>query len=208
MDIEREIDLGGPIHSKGVLILSNFLMSRYAGQHPISLAASLVFEQSYGSIDGDSASLAELCALLSSLAAAPIRQCFATTGSINQHGQVQAIGGVNEKIEGYFDVCRSCGLTGDQGVIIPQSNVIHLMLRSDVVQAVRSKQFRIFAVKTVDEAIQILTGVPAGVALEAGGFSKNSINARVEARLIELSDIRREFGAKGDDTDKSEGDGG
>jgi lon-related putative ATP-dependent protease len=207
VDIEREIEMGGPIHSKGVLILSNFLMSRYAGQHPISLAASLVFEQSYGSIDGDSASLAELCALLSSLAAVPIRQSFATTGSIDQHGRVQAIGGANEKIEGFFDVCRSRGLTGDQGVIIPQSNVVHLMLRSDVVQAVKDKQFRIFAVATVDEAMQLLTGVAAGERLKSGGFSKNSINAKVEARLIELSDIRREFGAKGEDADKSETDG-
>jgi lon-related putative ATP-dependent protease len=207
VDIEREIDLGGPIHSKGVLILSNFLMSRYAGQHPVSLAASLAFEQSYGSIDGDSASLAELCALLSSLAAAPIKQSFAVTGSINQHGQVQAIGGVNEKIEGFFDVCQSRGLNGEQGVIIPQSNVKHLMLRHDVVQAVKRRQFRVCAVTTVDEAIQLLTGAPAGDPLKKGGFQKNSINARVEARLVELSEIRREFGAKGDEHDKAGGDG-
>lgn len=207
VDIEREIELGGPIHSKGVLILSNFLMSRYAVQHPISFAASLVFEQSYGSIDGDSASLAELCALLSSLAAAPIKQCFAVTGSINQHGQVQPIGGVNEKIEGFFDVCQSCGLTGNQGVIIPKSNEKHLMLRHDVVKAVKSGQFRIYTVATVDEAMQLLTGTSAGEALEKGGFQKNSVNARVETRLIELSEIRREFGAKGDEHDKSEGDG-
>jgi lon-related putative ATP-dependent protease len=207
VDIEREIELGGPIHSKGVLILSNFLMSRYAGQHPISLMASVVFEQSYGHIDGDSASLAELCALLSSLAATPIRQSFAVTGSINQHGQVQAIGGVNEKIEGFFDVCRSRELTGDQGVIIPQSNVKHLMLRSDVVKAVKDNLFRIYAVTTVDQAIQILTGVPAGDPLKKGGFTKNSINARAEARLVELSEIRREFGAKGDDAEKGGSDG-
>ncbi len=207
VDIEREIDLGGPIHSKGVLILSSFLMSRYAGQHPMSLAASLVFEQSYGTIDGDSASLAELCALLSSLADAPLRQSYAVTGSINQHGRVQAIGGVNEKIEGFFDVCRTRGLSGDQGVIIPASNVTHLMLRDDVVQAVKRRQFRIYAVTTVDEAIQLLTETPAGVPLKRGGFQKNSINARVEARLIALSDIRREFGAKGDEHEKAGGDG-
>ncbi len=206
VDIERETDLGGSIHSKGVLILSNFLMSRYAVQHPISLAASVVFEQSYGTIDGDSASLAELCALLSSLANAPIRQSFAVTGSINQRGQVQAIGGVNEKIEGFFDVCQSCGLTGDQGVIIPETNVKHLMLRDDVVQAVKRGRFRVYAVATVDEAVQLLTGAPAGVPLKSGGFQKNSINARVEARLIELSDIRREFGTKGDEHEKSGGD--
>jgi len=206
LDIERETELGGSIHTKGVLILSNFLMSRYAKHHPVSLAASLVFEQSYGSIDGDSASLAELCALLSSLAEAPIKQCFAITGSINQRGQVQAIGGVNEKIEGFFDVCEACGLTGDQGVIIPESNVKHLMLRHDVVQTVKRRQFRIFAVATVDEAIQLLTGIAAGDPLKQGGFQKNSINARVEARLIELSDVRREFGAKGDEHEKAGGD--
>jgi predicted ATP-dependent protease len=166
------------------------------------LAASVVFEQSYGTIDGDSASLAELCALLSSLAGAPIKQCFATTGSINQHGQVQAIGGVNEKIEGFFDVCQLHGLSTDQGVIIPRSNVKHLMLRSDVVQAVKHGQFRVYAVSTVDEAIQLLTGTPAGEPLKQGGFQKNSINARVEARLIELSELRREFVAKGDEHDK------
>jgi lon-related putative ATP-dependent protease len=207
LDIERETELGGPIHSKGVLILSSFLMSRYARNHPISLAASLVFEQSYGSIDGDSASLAELCALLSSLADAPIRQSFAVTGSVNQHGQVQAIGGVNEKIEGFFDVCQACGLSGDQGVIVPRANLKHLMLRHDVVQTVRRGQFRIYAVASVDEAIQLLTGTPAGAPIKKGGFQKNSINARVEARLIELSDVRREFVAKGDEHDKHGGDG-
>jgi lon-related putative ATP-dependent protease len=207
VDIERETDLGGPIHSKGVMILSNFLMSRYAGQHPISFTASLVFEQSYGAIDGDSASLAELCALLSSLASIPIRQSFAVTGSINQRGQVQPIGGANEKIEGFYDVCEARGLTGDQGVIIPASNVKHLMVRSDIVDAVKKKRFRIFAVENVDEAIQILTGIPAGDALKKGGFSKDSVNARVEARLVELSEIRREFGGKGDEGDKDGGDG-
>jgi len=207
VDIEREIEMGGPIHSKGVLILSSFLMSRYARHHPISLTASVVFEQSYGTIDGDSASLAELCALLSSLAATPIKQSFAVTGSINQHGQVQAIGGVNEKIEGFFDVCQSLGLSGEQGVIIPQSNTDHLMLRHDVVQAVKRKRFRIYAVTTVDEAIQLLTGIPAGDPIKKGGFQKNSVNARVEARLIELSEIRREFGGKGDEHDKAGGDG-
>ena len=207
VDIERETELGGAIHTKGVLILSNFLMSRYAKHHPVSLAASLVFEQSYGSIDGDSASLAELCALLSSLASAPIKQSFAITGSINQRGQVQAIGGVNEKIEGFFDVCEACGLTGEQGVIIPESNVKHLMLRHDIVQTVKRRQFRIYAVATVDEAIQLLTGIPAGDPLKQGGFQKNTINARVEARLIELSDVRREFGAKGDEHDKAGSDG-
>ena len=169
---------------------------------PLSLTASLVFEQSYSGVEGDSASAAELCALLSAIADTPLSQSVALTGSVNQHGEVQPIGGVNEKIEGFFDVCRSRGLTGDHGVIIPQSNVKHLMLRSDVVDAVKKKEFRVFAVATVDEAIQILTGAPAGDTLKKGGFSKNSINARVDARLIELSEIRREFGAKGDEHDK------
>jgi lon-related putative ATP-dependent protease len=150
IDIEREVELGGPIHSKGVLILSSFLGSRYALEHPLSLSASLVFEQSYGGVEGDSASMAELCALLSALAEVPIKQSLAITGSVNQHGEAQPIGGVNEKIEGFFDVCRARGLTGEQGVIIPTSNQQHLMLRHDVVEAVKAGQFNIYAVETVD----------------------------------------------------------
>ncbi|MDX1434270.1 MAG: ATP-binding protein [Gammaproteobacteria bacterium] len=199
VDIERETEMGGPIHSKGVLILSNFLMSRYSIEQPISLAASIVFEQSYSMIDGDSASLAELCALLSSLANIPIRQGMAITGSVNQLGQVQPIGGVNEKIESFFDVCSARGLTGKQGVIVPESNVKHLMLRHDVVQAAAEGIFQIHAVANVDEAIELLTGRSAGTRMRDGRYPRTSVNGKVVARLLELSEIRREFVAKGDE---------
>ena len=190
IDIEREVELSGPIHSKGVLILSAFLAARYATDHPLSLSASLVFEQSYGAVEGDSASSAELYALLSALAELPIRQSLAVTGSVNQLGQVQAIGGVNEKIEGFFDLCKARGLTGAQGVIIPASNVRHLMLRQDVVEAVRHRQFNIYAVETVDQGMELLTGVPAGEREPDGKFSEGSVNARVEARLITFAEKR------------------
>ncbi|MBI5504269.1 MAG: AAA family ATPase [Deltaproteobacteria bacterium] len=191
VDIEREVRLGGATHSKGVLILSNFLAQRYARQKPLALSASLVFEQSYGRIDGDSASLGELCALLSVLAGAPISQALAVTGSVNQHGQVQAIGGVNEKIEGFFDVCGLRSLDGSHGVVIPASNVEHLMLRDDVVEAARSGKFSVWAVTSVDEAIALLTGVEAGAVDEAGHYPVASINGRVQARLDELFERRR-----------------
>jgi lon-related putative ATP-dependent protease len=193
IDIEREVELGGPIHSKGVLILSGFLGSRYAPHAPLSLTASLVFEQSYGPVEGDSASLAEACALLSALAEMPVKQCFAVTGSINQHGQVQAIGGVNEKIEGFFDVCRDRGLTGGQGVLIPRSNVQNLMLRRDVVEAVERGQFAVFAVADVDEAIEILAGRASGVRDRDGKLPKGSVNEAVEARLIGFAESSRRF---------------
>jgi len=193
VDIEREVELGGPIHSKGVLILSGFLGARYATEHPLSLSASLVFEQSYGGVDGDSASMAELCALLSALAGVPIKQSWAMTGSVNQHGQAQPIGGVNEKIEGFFDICRSRGLTGKQGVVIPESNVKHLMLRQDVVEAAEAGQFHIYPVQTVNQAMELLTGIPAGERDAEGDFPEGSINQRVEARLIELAERQRDF---------------
>ena len=195
VDVEREVELGGPIHSKGVLILSSFLGARYAPEHPLSLSASLVFEQSYGGVDGDSASMAELCALLSALARAPIKQSLAMTGSVNQHGEAQPIGGVNEKIEGFFDVCRARGLTGEQGVIIPATNVEHLMLEQDVVDAAAEGQFHVYSVQTVDEALELLTGVPAGERDAEGDFAEGSINQRVEARLIELAEKQRDFSA-------------
>ncbi len=193
LDIERETELGGAIHSKGVLILSNFLAARYAPASPLSVNASLVFEQSYGEVEGDSASLAELCALLSSLSGLPIRQSLAVTGSINQHGQVQPIGGVNEKIEGFFDVCKGFGLNGGQGVVIPASNVKHLMLRHDVVEAASRDQFHVYAVESVDEALELLTGCPAGTRDGEGLFPDESVNGRVEKRLIELTAIRHTF---------------
>jgi len=191
IDIEREVRLGGPTHSKGVLILSNFLAQRYAGHKPLALSASLVFEQSYGRIDGDSASLGELCALLSALSEAPISQARAVTGSVNQRGQVQAIGGVNEKIEGFFDVCKQRGLDGSHGVVIPVSNVEHLMLRDDVVDAARAGRFSVWAVTSVDEAITLLTDIEAGEVGADGPYPAASINGRVQARLDELFERRR-----------------
>lgn len=200
VDIEREVELGGPIHSKGVLILSSFLGARYVVDRPLSLSASLVFEQSYSGVEGDSASSAELYALLSALAEVPIKQSLAVTGSVNQHGQVQAIGGVNEKIEGFFDICKARGLTGNQGVLIPASNVKHLMLRHDVVEAVATGQFHIYPIETIDQGIEILTGLPAGERDETGDFPIGTINQRVEARLITLAEKRLAFGtpAKGE----------
>lgn len=191
INIEREVELSGAIHSKGVLILSSFLASRFSRNRPLSLDASLTFEQSYGSIDGDSASLAELCALLSNLADTPVKQAFAVTGSVNQFGQVQAIGAVNEKIEGFFDICRARGLTGDQGVLIPASNVKHLMLHQDVVQAAADGKFHIYPVETVDQTMEILTGIPAGEPDAQGNLPEGCLNYLVATRLFELSVIRQ-----------------
>ncbi len=194
VDIDREVEMSGPIHSKGVLILSSLLASRYARQHPLSLSASLVFEQNYGGVDGDSASLAELCALLSAIAEVPIKQSFALTGSINQHGQVQPIGGVNEKIEGFFEVCRTRGLSGEQGIIIPASNVKNLMLHPDVVEAVKAEKFHIYSVETVDEALGLLTGIEAGELNARGNYPPDSLNGRAQSRLKEMAHIRQSFG--------------
>jgi len=193
INIEREVKLSGAIHSKGVLILSSFLAARYARNQPLSLTASLVFEQSYGQVEGDSASLAELCVLLSNLANVPVLQSLAVTGSVNQLGQVQAIGAVNEKIEGFFDICAARGLTGQQGVLIPGANVKHLMLRRDVVAAAENGQFHIYAVDHVDQAMAILTGVPAGEAGADGQYPMESINRRVAARVAGLSALRKAF---------------
>lgn len=200
VDIEREVELGGATHSKGVLILSSFLASRYCNDIPLSLSASLTFEQSYGRVEGDSASMAELCALLSSLAKAPIHQSIAITGSVNQLGQSQAIGGVNEKIEGFFEVCKARGLNTHQGVIIPQANVKHLMLNQEVVQAVAAGEFHVYAVSTVDQAVEILTGLPAGEANEAGKFPEGSINYLTEKRLRDMSRARQEFAKSKEDS--------
>ena len=194
VDIEREVELGGPIHSKGVMILAAFLGARYAREHPLSLSATIVFEQSYGMIEGDSASSTELYALLSALSDVPLSQSLAVTGSVDQHGLVQAVGGVNEKIEGFFDVCRAKGLTGEHGVLLPATNVRHLMLRNDVVDAVRSGKFRIWPVETIDQGLELLTGRPAGERGGDGRFPKGSVNAAVEARLVALAERRRELG--------------
>jgi lon-related putative ATP-dependent protease len=193
INIEREVKLSGAIHSKGVLILSSFLAARYARNQPLALAASLAFEQSYGMVEGDSASMAELCALLSNLANAPIKQSLAVTGSVNQFGQAQAIGAVNEKIEGFFDICAARGLTGEQGVIIPAANIADLMLRQDVVAAATAARFRIYAIENADQAIAILTGVPAGEIAANGEYPEGSINRRVVERLRELGEISKSF---------------
>jgi lon-related putative ATP-dependent protease len=195
-DIEREVKLGGPLHSKGVMILWGFLAGRYALNAPLALAATLVFEQSYGGVDGDSASSAELYALLSALAEVPIKQSIAVTGSVNQRGEVQAIGGVNEKIEGFYDTCLARGLTNDQGVLIPKSNVQHLMLREDVVDAVGQGKFAIYPVETIDLGIEILTGMKAGIRGNDGHFGAGTINRLVEDKLKWLAQRAHEY-AKG-----------
>jgi lon-related putative ATP-dependent protease len=210
IDIEREVKLGGPLHSKGVLILSGFLADRFGRDRPLALAASLVFEQSYGGVDGDSASSTELYALMSALSDLPIRQGFAVTGSVNQRGEVQAIGGANEKIEGFFEVCKARGLTGEQGVLIPASNVRHLMLHEDVVEACRKGEFAIYGVETVDQGLEILTGVPAGEPDADGIYPKGTINRMVADRLAGFAEKARRFGAPGknEKNDKNDDDAG
>jgi lon-related putative ATP-dependent protease len=203
VDIEREVELGGPIHSKGVLILGGFLGARYARESPLTLSASLVFEQSYGGVEGDSASLAELCALLSAIAEVPLRQAVAVTGSVDQLGRVQAVGGVSDKVEGFFEVCRARGLDGTQGVVLPASNVSHLVLRDEALSAVGEGRFRIWAVETVDEAMEILSGLPAGAPDAEGRFPAGTLNASVAGRLERFAERARAFGAAG-----REGDGG
>ncbi len=193
IDIQREAQLAGPIFTKGVLILSGYLAAKYAQDKPLTLAARLVFEQSYGPIEGDSASSTELYALLSALADRPIRQDLAVTGSVNQKGEVQAIGGVNEKIEGFYEVCKAKGLTGQQGVLIPASNVDHLMLKEEVVAAVQAGRFHIYPIQTIDQGIELLTGVPAGARQPDGTFPADSINALVDQRLQAMAEQLREF---------------
>jgi len=200
MDIERRAELGGPIHTKGVLILGGFLGWRYGRRHPLNLSARLTFEQSYGGVEGDSASAAELIALLSAIGQVPLRQDRAITGSINQHGQIQAIGGVNEKIEGFFATCKAKGLTGEQGVIIPEANVRHLMLREEVRQAVEAGRFHVWAVRTVDEAIALLTDMPAGEADAEGLFPEGTFNRAVQDGLEAFAEaLKREDGEEDDD---------
>jgi len=198
LDIEREVKLGGSIHSKGVMILSSFLANRYAKNKPLPVSASLVFEQSYGGVEGDSASIAELSVLISSIANIPINQSFAVTGSVNQHGQVQAIGGINQKIEGYFDICSSRGLTGHQAVIMPQANVQHLMLEQKVIDAVENGMFHIYAVDTIDEALSLLMGLPAGEQEPEGIYPEESINGRVMTQIDKWIELSRKFTAHRD----------
>ena len=204
INIEREAELSGPTHNKGMLILSGYLRRNYAQNKPLSLTASIAFEQAYSGVDGDSASSTELYAVLSSLSGVPLRQDIAVTGSVNQMGQVQPIGGVNEKIEGFFICCQDGGLTGNQGVMIPEANVKDLMVREEVVEAVRRGEFHIYAVKTVDQGIEILTGLPAGERRADGTYPAESINALVDARLASLAEGLRDFAAK-DGEDKSKG---
>ena len=193
VDIEREAALGGPIHTKGVLIINGYLNNNYAGDKPLSLSARLVFEQSYEGIEGDSASSTELYALLSALSGLPLKQYLAVTGSVNQKGEVQAIGGVNEKLEGFFEVCKAKGLNGNQGALIPASNVQNLMLKEEVVEAAKAGKFRIYPVRTIDEGIEVLTGVPAGTRREDGTYEEGTVNYLVDRRLGEMAETMRGF---------------
>jgi len=195
INIEREADLSGRTHNKGVLILGGYLRGKYAQKKPFSLSASIAFEQSYSGVEGDSASSTEVYAILSSLSKLPLRQDIAVTGSLNQKGEIQPIGGVNEKIEGYFEVCKAKGLTGDQGVIIPHQNVKNLMLRNDVIEAVKQGKFHIYPVKTIDEGIEILTGVRAGERKEDGIFEEGTVNYMVDEELQRLAKSWKTFTA-------------
>ncbi len=193
IDIEREAQMGGPTHTKGVMILSGYLNNTYAHQHPLSLTARLVFEQSYSGVDGDSASSTELYALLSTLSRKPIKQYLAVTGSVNQKGEVQAIGGVNQKVEGYFEVCKAKGFTGEQGCLIPHSNVQNLMLKDEVIEAIKDGKFHIYPIKTINEGIEVLTGVKAGDKKLDGTFEEGTINYLVQKRLTEIAELIKEY---------------
>jgi predicted ATP-dependent protease len=197
VNIEREAKLSGKSHDKGVLILSGYLGSKYAQEKPLSLSASICFEQSYDGVDGDSASSTELYAILSSLSGVPLKQNIAVTGSVNQNGEIQAIGGINRKIEGFYDVCRAKGLTGDQGVLMPTSNLRNLMLRADVIKAVEEKKFHVYAVQSIDEGIEVLTDVAAGTRNVNGKFPEGSINALVEQTLMHYAERQQQINAAG-----------
>jgi lon-related putative ATP-dependent protease len=204
VNIEREVKLSGPIHDKGVLILTGYLGGKFAHDKPLSFSASICFEQNYEGVEGDSASSTELYCLLSAFSGVPIKQGIAVTGSVNQHGMVQPIGGVNYKIEGFYAVCKSRGLTGDQGVMIPASNERHLMLSDEVVQAVREGKFHIWSVSTIDEGIEILTGVPAGALQEDGSYPEGTVNFLVDRRLREMIESMKKFGSSGEKDEKKE----
>jgi len=202
LDIEREVELGGDLHSKGMMIMSGYLGATYAKNKHLSMSASLVFEQNYGEVDGDSATAAELCALLSAISECPLNQSLAITGSMNQCGDIQAIGGVNEKIEGFFDVCSQAGLTGEQGVIIPQTNMQHLMLKQAVIDAVEAKTFHIYAVEKVDQALGLLSGMTVGELNESGEYPEGSFNAAIAKRLQVWIDVNKnEKESETDDSD-------
>ncbi|GAI80533.1 unnamed protein product, partial [marine sediment metagenome] len=199
INIEREAELSGRIHSKGVLILAGYLRSKYAQDKPLAMSASLCFEQSYTGVEGDSASSTEVYALLSSLSDLPIRQDIAVTGSVNQKGEIQPIGGVNQKIEGFYDVCRAKGLTGTQGVMIPHQNIDDLMLCKDVINAVKKGKFHIYSVKTIDEGIEILTGVKTGIRKKDGTYEVGTVNYLVDKKLQDFANKWKSFriGAEG-----------
>ena len=207
INIEREADLSGNTHNKGILILGGYLRKKYAQDKPLTMSASIAFEQSYSGVDGDSASSTEIYALLSSLAGVPIKQSVAVTGSVNQKGEVQAIGGVNYKIEGYYDCCRHKGITGEQGVMIPESNVKDLMLRKDVVEAVKAGKFNVYSVKMIDEGIEILTGMPAGKIKADGTYPKGTINNLVNEKLKSLAEGLKEFGEEEEKKETPKGKG-
>ncbi|MDP2952950.1 MAG: S16 family serine protease, partial [Chloroflexota bacterium] len=198
LNIERETQLSGPIHNKGVLILSGYMGWKYAQERPLSLSASLCFEQSYEGVEGDSASSTELYAILSSLSGLPLKQSIAVTGSVNQKGEVQPIGGVNHKIEGFFQVCKAAGLTGEQGVMIPSRNLKNLMLREEVVDEVRRGKFHIYAVTTIDEGIEVLTGIDAGQRQDGGTYLEGTVNYLVDKNLKNMAERMRAFGAPRD----------
>jgi predicted ATP-dependent protease len=193
IDIDREARMSGSTHTKGVLILAGFLRERFAQNKPLALTASLVFEQNYGGVDGDSASSTELYALLSSLSGVPLRQEISVTGSVNQKGEIQPIGGANEKIEGFFDLCKVKGLTGEQGVMVPSRNLNNLMLRKDVVAAVRKNEFHIYAVSTIEQGLEVLTGMKPGSRGKDGEYPPDSIYGRVDARLCELAESVKDY---------------
>lgn len=204
VNIEREVKLSGPIHDKGVLILTGYLGGKFAHDKPLSFSASICFEQNYEGVEGDSASSTELYCLLSAFSGVPIRQGIAVTGSVNQHGMIQPIGGVNFKIEGFYEVCKAKGLTGEQGVLIPKSNERHLMLKDEVVEAVRAGRFHIWSVETIDEGIGILTGVPAGRLQDDGSYPEGSINYRVDKRLREMLESMKKFATGGEKEERKE----
>jgi lon-related putative ATP-dependent protease len=193
VDIERQAQLGGPTHTKGVLILGGYLANKYAQDKPLSLSAKLVFEQSYGGVDGDSASSTELYAILSALSGLPLKQSIAVTGSVNQRGEVQAIGGVNEKLEGFFEVCKAKGLTGQQGAMIPASNVQNLMLKEELLEAAKAGKFSIYPARTIDEGIEFLTGIPAGERQADGSYKKGTVNYLVNKRLKDMAEMAKDF---------------
>jgi predicted ATP-dependent protease len=198
INIEREAELSGNTHNKGVLILSGYLRKKYAQEKPLTMSASIAFEQSYGGVDGDSASSTELYALLSSLSEVPLKQYIAVTGSVNQKGEIQAIGGISEKIEGFYDCCQRVGLNGKQGVMIPESNVKDLMLRKDVIEAAKKGQFLVYAVKDIDEGIEILTDRVAGKLKSDGTYPENSLNHLVNKKLAQLAEGLKAFSSESD----------